>query len=140
PMNRDVDNEAQGLAAEAAARQTGRGGGPGAGAGAAQTPDVRIDWNGLARRAWRLSVPGLFFTGLTPAPDGHAVAYVSSTTAGRGGGGGAAGDVSIVDVESGQVTRVPPAPPANADAAAAGGGGGQPAAGLGSGTTFARDG
>jgi len=140
PMNRDIDNEAQGLAAEAAARQTGRGGGPGAGAGAAQTPDVRIDWTGLARRARRLSVPGLFITGLTPAPDGHAVAYMSSTTAGRGGGGGgAAGDISIVDVETGQVTRVPPAPPANADAATAAGGG-QPAAGLGSGIAFARDG
>jgi len=140
PMNRDVDNEAQGLAAEAAARQAAGRGAPG-GAGQAAAPDVRIDWNGLARRARRLTVPGLFFTVLTPAPDGHAVAYTSSTTAGRGGGFGAAGDISIVDVETGQVTRVPPAPPASAEAApAGGGGGGQPAAGLGSGIAFARDG
>ena len=38
-MNRDIDNEAQGLAAEAAARQTtGRGGAN------APVPDVKIDW------------------------------------------------------------------------------------------------
>ena len=43
-MNRDIDNEAQGLAAEAAARQNaGRGGGGGA---APQPVDVRIDWSG----------------------------------------------------------------------------------------------
>ena len=46
PMNRDIDNEAQGLAAEAAARQAaGRGGAN------APVPEVKIDWSGLARRA-----------------------------------------------------------------------------------------
>src|SRR5262249_13817383 len=40
PMNRDVDNETQGLAAEAAARQAS-----GRPNGQAETPDVRIDWN-----------------------------------------------------------------------------------------------
>src|SRR5439155_8738119 len=53
PMNRDIDNEAQGLAAEAAARQReGRSPSTGSGqaaGGGAQVPDVRIDWNGLAR-------------------------------------------------------------------------------------------
>src|SRR5207249_10675025 len=54
PMNRDIDNEAQGLAAEAAARQnTGRGAGAGGAGAGAQPPDVRIEWNGLPRRAWR---------------------------------------------------------------------------------------
>ena len=51
PSNRDIDNEAQGLAAEAAARQT-------AGRGNAQPVDVRIDWTGMARRARQLTVPG----------------------------------------------------------------------------------
>ena len=41
-MNRDIDNEAQGLAAEAATRQAaGRGGAN------APVPDVKIDWSGL---------------------------------------------------------------------------------------------
>src|SRR5213078_3577444 len=73
PMNRDIDNEAQGLAAEAAARQnTGRG--AGAGGANAAPPDVRIDWNGLARRARRLTVPGTVVANLTAAPIEHSVA------------------------------------------------------------------
>ena len=74
PMNRDIDNEAQGLAAEAAARQAGGRGQSGAAGGAASPPDVRIDWNGLARRSRRLTVPGTTLGALTPAPEGHAVA------------------------------------------------------------------
>src|SRR6185369_15792017 len=86
PMNRDIDNEAQGLAAEAAARQTGRGGG--AGGAAAAPPDVRIDWNGLARRARRLTVAGTTIAGLTPAPEGHSVALTAATGGAGGGRGG----------------------------------------------------
>jgi hypothetical protein len=141
PMNRDIDNEAQGLAAEAAARQnTGRGGG----GAAAQPPEVRIDWNGLARRARQLSVPGTASGGLTPAPEGHAIALTASA-AGAGGGRGGVPDASagmyIIIVESGQLTRVPPAPEtAGAGAARGGRGGGAGAAGGGSGMAFARDG
>jgi len=113
PMNRDIDNEAQGLAAEAAARQQGGGRG-GAGAAAAQAPEVRIDWNGLARRARRLTVPGTNLGSLTSAPEGHSVALtVSAGGAGGGRGGPADGDsgagLFIVNAESGQLTRVPPA-------------------------------
>src|SRR5438105_8469576 len=119
PMNRDIDNEAQGLAAEAAARQNaGRGGAAGA-----PPPDVKIDWSGLARRARRLTVPGTAIGGLTPSPDGHSVA-LTVATGGAGGGRGAGGGadpnagIYIINVESGQLTRVPPA------AQTAGGGGG----------------
>jgi tricorn protease len=147
PMNRDIDNEAQGLAAEAAARQqnAGRGGrGQGGGdPGAAPPPDVRIDWNGLARRARRVTVPGTTLSGLTPAPDGHTVALNVSTAGNGGRGAGALGDsgggIYLVDVETSQLTRVPPAPPATADESTAPQGG-PPAAGLGSGIAFARDG
>ncbi len=139
PMNRDIDNEAQGLAAEAAARQaTGRGAGAG---GAAQPPDVRIDWSGMARRAYQLTVPGTVIGALTPAPDGHSVALtVSAAGAGRGGGAAeGAGGTYIVNVESGQLTTMPPAPQA-----AAGGGGGRGGGGggfgAGSNMAFARDG
>jgi tricorn protease len=148
PTNRDVDNEAQGLAAEAAARQSSRRGETGGGAAAAAPPDVRIDWNGLPRRARRITVPGTTLASLTPAPEGHSIA-LSVSTAGAGGRGGpgapAIGDsgsgIYLVDVESGQLTRVPPAPPATGENAGGGRqGGGAPAAGLGSGIAFARDG
>jgi tricorn protease len=142
PTNRDIDNEAQGLAAEAAARQANRGG---ANAGAAAAPEVRIDWSGLARRARRVNVPGTALTGLTPAPEGHAVALNVSTPrpGGSGGGAGAIGDsgggLYIVDVESGQLTRVPPAPSSD-DAPQGGGGGGFGGAQLAPVMGFARDG
>ena len=53
PSNRDIDNEAQGLAAEAAARQTRRARRRGA-----PPPPSCIDWTGMARRARQLTVPG----------------------------------------------------------------------------------
>jgi len=145
PTNRDIDNEAQGLAAEAAARQTTGRGGSGQGGAAAQAPEVRIDWNGLARRAHQLSVPGTAIGGLTPSPEGHSVALTAST-AGAGGGRGGAPDANagmyIINVESGQLTRVPPAPE-NAAAGAGRGGRGGAAGGPGGGGSsmaFARDG
>src|SRR3954451_10324279 len=148
PMNRDIDNEAQGLAAEAAARQNA-GRGAGTGAAAAQPPVVQIDWSGLARRARRLTVPGTNVGGLTPAPDGHTVALTVSTAGVGGGGRGAGGGADpnagmyIINVETGQLTRVPPAPPQNADAAGGGGrgrGGAGGGVGAGGNMVFARDG
>jgi len=149
PMNRDIDNEAQGLAAEAAARQqnAGRGGAGQAGGGANATPpDVRIDWNGLARRARRVTVPGTTLGGLTAAPEGHSVALTVSTAVPGGGRGnpndGDAGSgIFIVNVESGQSTRVPPA--AAVEGAGRGGGRGGAAGGpfgAGGSMVFARDG
>src|SRR6266540_1357277 len=142
PMNRDIDNEAQGLAAEADARQNAGRGGAGGGAGqAAAPPDVRIDWNGLPRRARRLTVPGTTIGGLTAAPEGHAVAFTVSNAG--GGGRGSAGDaeasMQIINVETGQLTRVPPAPPADAGGRGGGGRGGA-GGGFGGGGTmvFAR--
>ena len=142
PTNRDIDNEAQGVAAEAMARQnTGRGnaGGP------AQPVEVRIDWSGLARRARQITVPGTTIGGLTPSPEGHSVALTVSSPGVGGGRGAATGDgvsgMYIINVESDQQTRVPPAPPA-----AAGGGGGRGRGGAGGGfgsgsnMVFARDG
>jgi tricorn protease len=132
-MNRYIDNEAQGLAAEAAARQTAGGRGGGAGA---QPVEVRIDWNGLPKRARRLTVPGTTVSGLTPTPDGHSVALVVSSGGGRGavGGGETTTGTYIINVETGQLTRVPAAPPGGRGAAGGGPGGG------GGGMVFARDG
>jgi tricorn protease len=144
PMNRDIDNEAQGLAAEAAARQAqnaGRGG------GATPPPvEVKIDWSGLARRARRLTVPGTNIGGLAPAPEGHTVALnVSTVGPGGGRGAGAPADPSagiyIIDVESGQFTRIPPAPQPAADAGGRGrGGAGGPGFAGAASMVFARDG
>jgi tricorn protease len=139
PMNRDIDNEAQGLAAEAAARQnTGRGG------AAAQPVEVRIDWNGMARRARRLTVPGTTVGGLTSAPEGHSVALAVSSGGGGGGrGAGATADPTagmyVINVESGQLTRVPAA---SQTAGAGRGGRGAVGGGFGGGANmvFARDG
>ncbi len=143
PMNRDIDNEAQGLAAEAAARaERARGGG----AGATAPPEVRIDWSGLARRARRLTVPGTTIGGLTAGPEGHTVA-VSVATGGAAGRGGAPveGDPTaamyLVNVESGQLTRVPPPPQATDGGTGRGGRGAAPTAPAGTaGFVFARDG
>jgi tricorn protease len=139
PTNRDIDNEAQGLAAEAAARQAARGSTGSPRADGTAAADVRIDWNGLARRARRIAVPGAFLSALTPAPDGHVIALSLGTAGGRGGGVGDSGaGIFLVDVESGQSTRVPPAP-ASTESGGRGQGGGPAAAGLGSGLVFARD-
>ena len=107
PMDRDIDNEAEALAAEAAARQAGGRGG--AAGGVAAPPEVRIDWNNLARRARRLTVPGTTLGRLTPAPEGHALALSVGTGGGPGGSGAAAalGDsgagIYVIDVETGQL-------------------------------------
>src|SRR5262245_22194895 len=132
PMNRDIDNEAQGLAAEAAARQNaGRGG-----VGAPPVPEVRIDWSGFARRAHRLTVPGTTIAGLTPAPEGASVALAVST-GGRGAAADGAGGNFIINVETGQLTRVPAAPPNETAGGGGRGGGGGPFGG-GPGFVFAR--
>jgi tricorn protease len=140
PTDRDIDNEAEGLAAEAAARQAGGRGG----AAASPSVEVRIDWNNLARRARRLTVPGTALGRLTPAPEGHVVALSVATGGGPGGGGGAAvGDsgagIYVIDIETGQQTRVPPAPANSQNAGGGGGGGGFQAGGAGTGIAFARD-
>ena len=145
PMNRDIDNEAQGLEAEAAARQSSSRGAGGGGAPAAP-PDVRIDWNGLARRVTQLRVPGTTIANLTPAPDGHSVALTVSTAPVGGRGAAAAPDPSagmyIVNVETGQLTRVPPAPARSPEQTGRGGGRGGPGGAFGgpSNLVFARDG
>jgi tricorn protease len=141
PLDRDIDNEAEGLAAEAAARQTGRGGGSAAGAQA--PPEVRIDWSGLPRRAQRLPLQGNSFGGLTPAPQGHAVALTVATAGpgGRGAGGGTPPAIQIVDVETGQITPVPRPPESAAVGGGRGRGRGRGGAGGGGGAmVFARDG
>jgi tricorn protease len=145
PASRDIDNETQGLAAEAAARQAGGAGGRG-GPGAGQAPpvEVKIDWDGLARRARRLDVPGEIIGSLTPSPDGRSVAFTSSSAPTAGGPPGEGGQPSIgiyiINLDGQQLTRVPqPAP----EAAAAGRGPGQRGFGGfggGAGMAFTRDG
>jgi tricorn protease len=129
PANRDIDNEAQALAAQAEARRNTAAGAP-----------VVIDWGGLARRAKQLTVPGNNIGSLTPAPEGPFVALTIGTRAAGGGGGqgGGGGDMFIINVESGQLTRVPRAPQQTGD----GGGGNQGGGGgFGGGPAFvfARD-
>ena len=143
PTNRDIDNEAQGLAAEAAARQnTGRGGWPGRRAGARGSH--RLERPG-ATRAAALGARERRSADSRPSPEGHSVALTAST-AGLGGGRGGAPDANagmyIINVESGQLTRVPPAPESAGAGAGRGGRGGAAggSGGGGSSMAFARDG
>jgi tricorn protease len=141
PADRDIDNEAEGLAAEAAARQAGGRGGAG---GATPPEEVRIDWSGIARRARQITLPGTPGGGLTPAREGHAIAVnVGAPGGGRGAAptlGTTAAGIYIVDVETGQTTRVPPAP-ASAQGGGGGGRGRGGAGGFGGGNmAFSRDG
>jgi tricorn protease len=133
PGNRDIDNEAQGLAAQAEARRANNT--------AAAVPDVRIDWGGLPRRAKQLTVPGNNIGSLAAAPEGAFVALtIGQRVAGGGGGqGGGGGDMHIIHAESGQLTRVPRAPQ-NAEAAGGNQGGGGGGFGGGPAFVFARDG
>jgi tricorn protease len=138
PADRDIDNEAEGLAAEAAARQAGRG-------GAGQQPaDVQIDWGGMARRARLINVPGTPTGGIEPAPEGHTVA-VNLGAAGGGRGappaiGSTGAGIYIVNAETGQSNRVPPAP-SSAEGGGGRGGGRGGFGGFGGGNmVFARDG
>jgi tricorn protease len=138
PRNRDIDNEAQGLAADAANRQGARGAAP---INNGQPVAVQIDWNGMARRARRLSVPGNTINGLTPSPDGRSVAF---NLGGGGARGGAAAQATaglyLINVETGQLTRIPPAPAGARGANADGGGGGGGGFGGGGSPVFSRDG
>jgi tricorn protease len=149
PLNRDIDNEAQGLAADASARQGG-GGRPSTGSGqggagaAAQAPvEVKIDWDGFARRARRLTATGDTFGSLTPTPDGHSVAFTSSAAPTAGAAAGAEGAPSpgiyILNVETDQATRVPQ-PAVEPTAGGRGGRGGAGGVGGGGGIAFTRDG
>ena len=132
PGNRDIDNEAQGLAAQAEARRANNN--------ANAVPEVRIDWGGLPRRAKQLTVPGNNIGSLAAAPEGAFVALtIGQRAAGGGGGqGGGGGDMYIINAESGQLTRVPRAPQ-NAEAAGGNQGGGGGGFGGGPGFVFARD-
>ncbi len=145
PLNRDIDTEAQALASEA----TGARGGGARGGGAGQQPpvEVKIDWDGLTKRARRQSTPGDTVGGLTPAPSGSIIAFTSATTGGAGRGAApAAGEstsgIYTINVADGTgLTRVPPAAPSTTGAAGRGGrGGGGGGFGGGGGMVFTRDG
>jgi len=134
PLNRDIDNEAQALAAQA---QTGRAGG----AGVATPVTVVIDWKNIARRARQIPLAGDAVSGLVASPTGASIAITMSSAAGRGAGaGGGATGPYIVNIDTNVVTAIPAGTPA---ATGAGRGGGTPAAGGGGGgggKTFSSDG
>jgi tricorn protease len=150
PLDRDIDNETQALAAEAAGARGGgaRGGGAAAGGGAAQQPvTVTIDWDGLTRRARRLATPGDTVGGLTPAPSGSVIAFTSASTGGAGrgaapaAGGESTSGIYTINVADGSgLTRVPPAAPSTTAAGRGGRGGGGGGFGGGGGMVFTRDG
>ncbi len=75
PADRDVDSEEEAIAADAAARTGGAGRG---GAAADRVPDVKIEWDGLARRARQLTRLGGLVGGAASSPDGRTIAFTSA--------------------------------------------------------------
>ena len=81
PLNRDIDNEAQALAAQAAG-----GGGRGGAGGAPAAVTVQIDWNNMARRARQIPRAGRCdHAACSPSPTGASVAFNLSSSGGAGG-------------------------------------------------------
>ena len=141
PMNRDIDNEAQGLAAEAAARQNaGRGGG--AARRAAGRGPHRLERPGAAHAAaagagdgdWRAH-PGARRPSRRAHADLGRLRRRSRRRRCRRNAG-----IYIIDVETGQLSRVPPAAPQNAGNGGGRGRGGAGGGLGGGGMVFSRDG
>jgi tricorn protease len=106
PLNKDIDSEAQALAAEAPLRGN-RGGVP----GAAPAPvEVKIDWEGLTKRARPIPVAGDIIREIAAAPTGSVIAFTVSTS-----DFSAAPAIYTVNLADGAApTRVPSAPPSTA--------------------------
>jgi tricorn protease len=73
PVSRDIDDEEAAAAADRAARPAG-GARPGA---AAETPEVKIDWDGLDRRIRQVTRLSDSVGGAVPSPDSRTYAFVS---------------------------------------------------------------
>lgn len=78
PAERDIDDEAAAASAESAERPRGPGAGGGRPAAEAKPPEVKIEWDGLSRRARRLVRLGDNISGPVPSPDSRSVAFVAS--------------------------------------------------------------
>ena len=134
PFARDIDDEEAAAAAEAADRSrtaTGFGARPPADA---KPPEVKIDWEGLTRRARTLIGLSGMIADITPAPDSRSVAFVASS---EGEGGRTSQAVYTIGIDGQRMTRVAQAGPRGEEeeAPTRGFGGG----GLGS-LAFSRDG
>jgi len=93
PDDRDIDTEAQAMAAADAAGGR-RGGG---GAGAAPPVTVKIEWDGLDQRIRQLTnMPGSV-GGITPSPDSRTYAFVAQG-GGEAGGTGAGGGPTLYTI------------------------------------------
>jgi len=130
---RDIDDEEAAAAAEAADRT--RTGIPGARPSAeSKPPEVKIDWEGLTRRARTLIGLSGMVADLTPAPDSRSIAFVASS---EGETGRTTQAVYTIGIDGQRMTRVAQAGPRGEEeeAPTRGGFGG----GLGS-LAFSRDG
>ncbi len=79
PFNKDIDSEVQALAAADVPVRGTRGGPRGPAAGATSSPaDVKIDWNGLTKRARQIPVAGERVGGLTAARSGSVIAFTAA--------------------------------------------------------------
>lgn len=128
PLNKDIDSEAQALAAVAAARETARREGKGETDGetegeakgeaqggtppaASKSVEVKIDWEGLTKRSRQIPVTGDMIGELTAAAKGSIIAFTAATapTSDTAVAGPAIYTVNLADDAT--PVRVPSAPP-----------------------------
>jgi tricorn protease len=107
PLNKDIDSEAQALAADAAARGP-RGVGPGA---ASSPAEVKIDWVGLTKRARQIPVSGDIIRDLTAAPVGSVVAFTASGASAEDMGAAGLARYTVNLADGSGLSRLPSAPP-----------------------------
>jgi len=119
PLDRGVDSEEEAAAAE---RQGApRGAGPGGrSAGAQAPPEVKIDWDQLARRVRQLTRISDNIVAAVPAPDSRSYAFVAVSSGADGGG---PGSVLYTIQEDGQrMTRITQSRPSQDEDGPPGGG------------------
>jgi tricorn protease len=117
PLNKDIDSEAQALAAEVTPRgpRGGFSGGAGGIPGAASAPvDVKIDWEGLTRRARQIPVAGDIIRELAAAPTGSVIAFTAAAVSEGEFGGGPLAIYTVNLADGAAPSRVPSAPPSTA--------------------------
>jgi tricorn protease len=109
PLNKDIDSESQ---AVAAAQSAARAGVFGAGFGPAE---VKIDWEGLTKRARQVVATGDVIAELTAAPRGSVIAFLAAALPSEDAEGFVGLSRYTVNLADGGVpSRVPSAPPSTA--------------------------
>ncbi|MBI3209937.1 MAG: PD40 domain-containing protein [Candidatus Solibacter usitatus] len=138
PDDRDVDSEEQAAAAGEAG--AGRRGGPPGAAAAPAKVEVKIEWDGIARRVRQITRSSDSVMSVSPSPDSRTYAFVAFGGAGEGGAGLGGPGIFTIAEDGSRMTRVNQPVAAEADAGGRRGRGGFGFGGGGSEPQWSRDG